>query len=46
MDMVRSGYIGSLEKTTNDFKILIDRILVGDRAVVAAIRDSMTDAKK
>jgi hypothetical protein len=38
MDLLRSGYIGSYAETTDSLKTLIGEVLVGNKAVVAAIQ--------
>ena len=36
-DLIRSGYIGAYARTTESLEILIEEILKGNRAVVAAV---------
>ncbi|MBS0217719.1 MAG: hypothetical protein JSR63_06005 [Proteobacteria bacterium] len=38
MDLLRSGYIGSHADTTDELKTLIEEILTGNKAVIAAIQ--------
>ena len=44
LDLIRSGYIGAYAKTTEQLKVLVDAVLRGDRAVVAAIQQPRTAA--
>jgi hypothetical protein len=41
VDLIRSGYIGAYEATTDQFDALIQSVLDGNRAVVAAIQTSV-----
>lgn len=43
LDLIRSGYIGATEKTTAYFKVLIEAVVKGDRAVVGAIQSYSKD---
>lgn len=43
-DLVRSGYIGAHAETTENLKTLVRAVLHGNRAVVAAIQQSMGTA--
>ena len=38
VDLIRSGYIGAYAATTGHFEALIQAVLDGDRAVVAAVQ--------
>lgn len=38
LDLIRAGYIGATEETTAHLKAIVDTIVNGDRAVVAAIQ--------
>lgn len=44
LELIRSGYIGSVGATTKNLKILIDGILERGRALVAAIQTSRPDS--
>lgn len=41
VDLIRSGYIGAYAATTDHFAALIQSVLDGDRAVVAAVQTSV-----
>jgi hypothetical protein len=41
VDLIKSGYIGAYEATTDQFDALIQSVLDGNRAVVAAIQTSV-----
>ncbi|GFO81213.1 MAG: hypothetical protein A49_08400 [Methyloceanibacter sp.] len=38
LDLIQSGYIGATAKTTDHLKQLVEAVVTGDRAVVAAIQ--------
>lgn len=42
-DLIRSGYIGSHAETTKHLRVLVDAVMKGDKAVVAAIQLQRND---
>ena len=41
LDLIHGGYIGAYAKTTRDLATLIDEVLKGNRALVAAVQSSL-----